>query len=457
MASGAAALAPTYEGHISSTQDALMLFEACLTGHLHHVPRRPHDRERASLIRSGCVFIYEENASGIKRWTDGVTWSPSRILGNFLIYRELDKPFPPGEKKRAMKKQNRRPIRPEPYSTSRTDQNGDAYSPKSTSGPNVGQDRSNADQERALVGSLVDSYGFKDQGLVKKTMSVTVQGVTHHLVSYYSCDDVVQNKLMTPKNDMNLQRIQPRHELIHKQSFRVAVEEASDDLMDARDPSGPYVYSSNIMTTQGYLQTPARGYFQVPASTYITLPQTASSHTAPYPMAMSAPPQSYMPSATTNSQYIKNEDYSSYNQPTYRGNYNGVGGQTPITTVTSNMPPILQTSLPPSQPERTSTHSLFYGQPNIQQRPGMSPSPVTLDRSSSGFAINTANHATSLEPRRSHQPSPAQMTDRRDSQLPYSSERQPQFYTDGGSGSMGDYTRPQYQQNAPLQSWPQTL
>jgi hypothetical protein len=32
-----------------------------------------------------------------------------------------------------------------------------------------------------LVGSLVDSYGFKDSGLVKKTMSVTVLGVTHHL------------------------------------------------------------------------------------------------------------------------------------------------------------------------------------------------------------------------------------------------------------------------------------
>ena len=46
-----------------------MLFEACLDGSLHHVPRRPHDRERSSLIKSGSVFIYEENASGIKRWT----------------------------------------------------------------------------------------------------------------------------------------------------------------------------------------------------------------------------------------------------------------------------------------------------------------------------------------------------------------------------------------------------
>jgi hypothetical protein len=88
MSTGAAVLQPTYTGHVSTTNDALILFEACLSGHLNHVPRRPHDRERNSLIRSGCVFIYEENASGIKRWTDGVTWSPSRILGNFLVYRE---------------------------------------------------------------------------------------------------------------------------------------------------------------------------------------------------------------------------------------------------------------------------------------------------------------------------------------------------------------------------------
>ncbi|KAK6858921.1 Gti1/Pac2 family-domain-containing protein [Apiospora arundinis] len=29
------------------------------------------------------------------------------MLGNFLLYRELDRPFQPGEKKRAMKKDNK--------------------------------------------------------------------------------------------------------------------------------------------------------------------------------------------------------------------------------------------------------------------------------------------------------------------------------------------------------------
>lgn len=56
------------------------------------------------MIQSGNTFIYEEKTTGIKRWTDGVIWSPSRILGNFLVYRELDKPFLSGEKRKTIKK-----------------------------------------------------------------------------------------------------------------------------------------------------------------------------------------------------------------------------------------------------------------------------------------------------------------------------------------------------------------
>ena len=113
----ASQLSPTFFGHIASTQDALLLFEACLSGSLNGAARRPHNRERVSVIKSGNVFIYEEHSSGIKRWTDGVPWSPSRILGNFLVYRELERPVPPGEKKRAMKRSKRSPgiSKPEPF------------------------------------------------------------------------------------------------------------------------------------------------------------------------------------------------------------------------------------------------------------------------------------------------------------------------------------------------------
>lgn len=36
-------------------------------------------------IRSGHVFVYSDSESGIKRWTDGISWSPSRISGMLYI------------------------------------------------------------------------------------------------------------------------------------------------------------------------------------------------------------------------------------------------------------------------------------------------------------------------------------------------------------------------------------
>jgi len=219
-------LTPTFQGHIASTHDALILFEACLSGAISHVARRPHDRERAGLIQSGNVFIYEEHSSGIKRWTDGVPWSPSRILGNFLVYRELDRPFPPGEKKRAMKRS-----KTSPHGLSKSlDAYGavnSSYNLASGGGYDPANPTSalNKETERSLIGSLIDSYGFKDGGLVKKTVSVTIGGISHHLVSYYTVADILNNKFTTPTKDPHFQHIIPRPDLITKQNFRTPINE----------------------------------------------------------------------------------------------------------------------------------------------------------------------------------------------------------------------------------------
>lgn len=244
-----APLVPTFNGFVQNSMDGLMLFEACLSGNLHHVPRRPHDRERNALIKSGSIFVYEENASGIKRWTDGVAWSPSRILGNFLIYRELEKPFAPGEKKRAMKRKRSfqadgqvngsRPasegedeITPtetqSPLSAQRTPSNGQLSAEASTP---IGDNE--REMERQLIGSLVDSYGFRPNGLVKKTMSVSVNGVAHHLVSYYSINDVKHRNLIRPMNDARLVNTKIRPELYLKQNFRTPVEETEHYIVDS--------------------------------------------------------------------------------------------------------------------------------------------------------------------------------------------------------------------------------
>ncbi|KUI64994.1 Global transcription regulator sge1 [Cytospora mali] len=206
-------LSPTWYGIVMTTTDALRLFEACLMGQLLHTARRPHDRERDSLIQSGNVFIFEESSSGIKRWTDGQHWSPSRILGNFLIYRELHKDFPPGDKKKAIKRKRE----------------GD---PELQDG-NINMAGGSVDDgQRALLGSLIDSYLFKEGGLMKKTISIKFNDTYHHLVSYYSYEDATSGRLTTPSQDPTLCNIRPRLSIMTNQEFRNPMEQDDPQLLD---------------------------------------------------------------------------------------------------------------------------------------------------------------------------------------------------------------------------------
>lgn len=241
---GPDSVAPSFQGRIETTLDALLLVEASIQGYVPHVPRRVHERERADLIVSGNVFIYEEHASGIKRWTDGVAWSPSRILDNFLVYRELKGPFPAGEKKRALKKDRKSSggiVKPSASSPAPINpfaiRNGsfsagpfpDAPFPGSNdsfSNP-AGQSNDVSETERRLVGSLVDSYEFKESGLVKKTISITYRNVTHHIVGYYTVQDA--EHLITPTRSPELRQFIPRSELLYGNNFRAPLDGATQD------------------------------------------------------------------------------------------------------------------------------------------------------------------------------------------------------------------------------------
>jgi hypothetical protein len=221
MSSSTPPLQPTFHGFINTTLDASIVFEGAFAGRCTHVPRRPHDRERQDLIKSGNVFIYEEHASGIKRWTDSVSWSPSRILGNFLLYRELERPFPPGEKKRALKKGKK----PSSTGVNKPQEQRQRASISLPTGMEVRRNNTPIDEiERSLVGSLVDSYDFKPGGLIKKTISITYQGVPHHLVSYYSVEDVRSGRLVAPSLHPVFRGTIPRTELLTQQNFRSPIE-----------------------------------------------------------------------------------------------------------------------------------------------------------------------------------------------------------------------------------------
>ncbi|KAJ2911132.1 Gluconate transport-inducing protein [Coemansia aciculifera] len=143
----------THTGYIDSTDDALLIFEACRLGILQRRTRRLCDSERR-LITSGSIFVWDENESGIKRWTDGKRWSPSRVSGCFLVYNELE--------------------------------------PKTSS------------SESATALDPVPKPG----GLVKKALSLfTTENSKLHLVCYYRKEDADQGALLTPSRDSLLRDI----------------------------------------------------------------------------------------------------------------------------------------------------------------------------------------------------------------------------------------------------------
>ncbi|KAK7037964.1 camp-independent regulatory protein pac2 [Favolaschia claudopus] len=76
--------------HVRNAHDAHVVFEAVRQGFLRPITRRLDETERATLIQSGAVFVWveEDHATGLKRWTDGRLWSQSRMREPYLFYDE---------------------------------------------------------------------------------------------------------------------------------------------------------------------------------------------------------------------------------------------------------------------------------------------------------------------------------------------------------------------------------
>ncbi|KMV66622.1 hypothetical protein M970_020990 [Encephalitozoon cuniculi EcunIII-L] len=78
----------SFYGRVENESDCLVLIDLARWGLIPRVQRRLTSRERKQ-IRHGSVFIYCEEESRIRRWTDGMSWTPSRVQGVFLMYRQL--------------------------------------------------------------------------------------------------------------------------------------------------------------------------------------------------------------------------------------------------------------------------------------------------------------------------------------------------------------------------------
>ncbi|KAK8900858.1 hypothetical protein QC760_010622 [Botrytis cinerea] len=285
-------LKPTWYGYIPDTKAAIILLEAAFTGKINHISRRPRGKERSELIKSGNIFIRKAQSSGVKRWTDGIPWSPSRGLGNFLIYRELNKPFAPGKKKRGMAKHKSQGIRKNGNGS--TSPGGSVCS--SMHGP------LNKKMGRELVGSLVDSYDFKKDGncLIKKTVTVQVGELTHHIVSYYTIDDVVSGKLPIPQNAFA--DVKPRRDIVYSKSYKHSLNDSN--LLNEDD-----VHENHL----AYQHNSERSNYDY------------SNRNAPRLPAPSAHGMSYQPnSLLSNSNYTMGMSAVPYNPAPLNGNFPAV-------------------------------------------------------------------------------------------------------------------------------------
>ncbi|KAH9485084.1 cAMP-independent regulatory protein pac2 [Psilocybe cubensis] len=146
---------PTCVGiRVRSPLDAITIIHAVHLGILPLVHRRLDTDERRA-IQSGSVYVWEErgpNAEatglGIERWTDSISWGPSRVRDEFLFYHE------------------RKPAQPEPDNS--TDSSDTNFQPR---------------------------YYYR-KPLVKQTYSVFVRTHTGrrkwHLIAYFTQDTVDQ-------------------------------------------------------------------------------------------------------------------------------------------------------------------------------------------------------------------------------------------------------------------------
>lgn len=123
-----------------------------------------------------------------------------------MIYRELDKRVP-GDKKLSISSASSNDSRQRSYSAD-----------QSVLTCGMTNDRN---RERRLVGSLSDSYRFRKDGLIKKTMSIIVNGVPQHLISYYLPNDIISSKLRTPSSVPELASLEISPDLLVKQNFRI--------------------------------------------------------------------------------------------------------------------------------------------------------------------------------------------------------------------------------------------
>jgi hypothetical protein len=171
----------------------------------------------------------------MRRWTDGKSWSASRVSGSFLTYREM-------EGKRGGN--NFAPPVTAPQTQAAQGRNG--KTPDS-------QRWSDSDMEMGEDGP--DGYRYKPDGLMKQSFSITTANGQHlHLISYYARSHPTAQGLMQPTNDPMLNKIRPQKGMYPESTVH---EQQNVPMVSSQGPVNGATYSPSshslrTVPTSGY-------------------------------------------------------------------------------------------------------------------------------------------------------------------------------------------------------------
>ncbi|KAJ3222569.1 hypothetical protein HDU81_009804 [Chytriomyces hyalinus] len=153
----------TYFGFIATLEDALLIIEGTINGCLPHFSGTASELNHIP-VRSGTVIVVAESSANVRRWKDGIPWSPSRAFGPFLLYRQIE----------LESSATASSIPHAKYSARRFNSNHAGLEPNYT-------------QKTLKPGTRI-----APNGLTKRTITlVGSDGGRHRLVSYYEPSDIV--------------------------------------------------------------------------------------------------------------------------------------------------------------------------------------------------------------------------------------------------------------------------
>lgn len=187
----------------------------------------------------------------MRRWTDGKSWSASRVSGSFLTYREMEGKRGGGS----------------------VSQGSASRGGKTPESHGSDDDRGNGTDEGP------DGYRYKPDGLMKQSFSITTSNGQHlHLISYYSRSHPSAANLQQPTSDPALRHVRPQKGLYPESTVN--------------DQQNLPVVTRGPMAGAAYPITPH------PIGAY-----PRSTHAQPYPAGYAWPPTPLATPPTASMQY----------------------------------------------------------------------------------------------------------------------------------------------------------